>query len=138
MTSDERPERAGFAVHPAARPTVPCPACRTGLLTLTCAESVPVVRWRYGCPHCEAEVIAAVCGVPPHCAFHRLPPHAYTTTMPWRAGQGPAREGNERDLTVEDLAEYGQPVDVLAELPLGPSPHGQIISAIAAAWSPDD
>lgn len=131
QTEPRKEAEAAFVPHPGARPTVTCPACETGLLTLVEVESVPVVQWRYGCPHCGVEVVGARCGFDPHCVFHRLPPHAYTTTMPWQAGQGPTSRRNERTLTVEQLAEYGQPVDVLAELPLGPSPHAQITAAVA-------
>ncbi|MFC5183559.1 hypothetical protein [Actinomadura harenae] len=43
-------------------------------------------------------------------------------------------------LTVEQLADYGRPVDVLAELaelPLGPSPHGAITAAVTGFASED-
>jgi hypothetical protein len=127
-------------VHPAAQPTVTCPACEAALLTLVEVEveAVPVVQWRYGCTGCGTEVLGARCGMPgTPCAFHQLPSHAYLTVMPWQAGQGPARERHERELTAEQLDEYGQPVDLLAAVPLGPSPHGQIIAAVAG-YAPDD
>jgi hypothetical protein len=125
-------------VHPAAQPTVTCPACNAALLALLGVESIPAVRWRYGCPGCGIEVIAARCGVPgTPCMFHRSPSHAYLTVMPWRGGQGPARERHERELTGEQLDEYGQPADLLADVPLGPSPHGQITDAVSG-YVPED
>lgn len=130
-------EPPAWAPLATARPCVPCPECGTGELTLFAVTSPPV-QWHYACPACGVEVLAARCGGQGHpCTFHGRPQHAYLSVMPWQAGRGPAAEPPERPVSAEELAEGWQPLDVLAVLPLGPSPHGQIVAA-AAGLNPDE
>jgi hypothetical protein len=102
-----------FTPHPGARPALTCGACARDRIVLVAVESVGALQWVYACPACGTQTTAA------RRDPHDRPPFSYVDVMPWTIDRRPTGTDSPRTaVTAAYLADLGQPVDVLAALPI--------------------
>lgn len=102
-----------FTPHPGARPALTCMACAQDRIVLVTVESAGALQWVYACPACGTQTTAR------RRDSHDRPPFSYVNVMPWTIDQRPAAtDAPQAAVTAAYLAGLGQPVDVLAALPI--------------------
>jgi hypothetical protein len=102
-----------FTPHPGARPVLTCGACARDRIGLVTVESVGALQWVYAGPACGTRTTAA------RRDPHDRPPFSYVDVLPWTIDRRPTGTDAPRTaVTAAYLAGLGQPVNLLAALPI--------------------